>query len=369
MAKAKYKCGVDGYYRARVWDGTYNADGTKHRMHLKSNKSSADLEKQVNALKQKVANRELVQPTDSTFIEYARYWFRTYKSIRSDNTQAMYERIIEKHLAKLGYVKLQDIRRVHFQTVINDARNHPRTCTQIRLTFNQIIKCAMKERLLPRGAFEDICEDIDTPRYIVPEKRPLTAVERKALREADFSLRERCFMLIIYGCGLRKEEALALRPEDILLEKKKLYVRRALIFKKNDPVIKETKSRNGVREVPLPDYLCKFLYTYLQQTNTEFLIEKTSGGGMTKSSYRKMWESILKKMRATLAEGEEINGLTAHVFRHNYCTQLCYQIPKISIKKVAQLMGDTEKVILDVYNHIIEEKESVFEVVESAVSM
>lgn len=45
MAKAKYSKGKDGHFRAKVWDGTYNADGSKHRINLTSKKSSADLEK------------------------------------------------------------------------------------------------------------------------------------------------------------------------------------------------------------------------------------------------------------------------------------------------------------------------------------
>ncbi len=53
MAKAKYTRGSDGYWRTKAWDGTYNPDGTKHRINLKSAKSSADLERQVNALKGK----------------------------------------------------------------------------------------------------------------------------------------------------------------------------------------------------------------------------------------------------------------------------------------------------------------------------
>lgn len=64
-----------------------------------------------------------------------------------------------------------------------------------------------------------------------------------------------------------------------------------------------------------------------------------------------------------------ITGLTAHIFRHNYCSNLCYKVPEISIKKIAQLTGDTEKVVIDVYNHIIDEKEDVSEVVESALAM
>ena len=47
MAKAKYTKGADGYFTTKTWDGSYNQDGTKHRVTLRSKKSSADLEKQV----------------------------------------------------------------------------------------------------------------------------------------------------------------------------------------------------------------------------------------------------------------------------------------------------------------------------------
>ena len=47
-------------YRTKIWDGTYNADGTKHRKNLSSDKSSADLERQVNALKNQVAQAAYV---------------------------------------------------------------------------------------------------------------------------------------------------------------------------------------------------------------------------------------------------------------------------------------------------------------------
>ena len=59
----------------------------------------------------------------------------------------------------------------------------------------------------------------------------------------------------------------------------------------------------------------------------------------------------------------------AHIFRHNYCTNLCYQVPAISIKKIAQLMGDTEKMVLNVYNHIMEEKEDAAKVVNDTLAI
>jgi len=111
--------------------------------------------------------------------------------------------------------------------------------------------------------------------------------------------------------------------------------------------------------------------TYVKSLSGTNLFQTQSGGMMTASAYRKMWDSILKKMNIAAGSTEynqKITGLTAHMFRHNYCANLCYQMPNISIKKIAKLMGDSEKMVLEVYNHVLEEKENVTEIVAEAIN-
>lgn len=38
-------------------------------------------------------------------------------------------------------------------------------------------------------------------------------------------------------------------------------------------------------------------------------------------------------------------------------------IPEISIPKIAKLLGDTDKMVIDVYNHVIEESEQIQDIV------
>ena len=45
---------------------------------------------------------------------------------------------------------------------------------------------------------------------------------------------------------------------------------------------------------------------------------------------------------------------------------MCYQIPRISIKKIAQLLGDSEAVVINVYNHIQMEREDAAGAVDAA---
>lgn len=374
MPKAKYTQRSDGRYHTTVWDGSYNEDGTKHRIHLYSTKSSLDLERKVNEIRTNVKTGKYTVNESITFIEYSRKWLKSYKAVRSRNTQYMYENIIEKHLIILEGIKVSDIRRYHLQTVINESRDRPRTCQQINVTFRQIIRAAISDKLLAANAVSDICSDIDAPRYIPTEKRALLPEEIEAISKAAFSARERAFVYIIYGCGLRRGEALALTRFDVDLKTSILTVNKALAFDVNQSYVKSTKSENGVRNVHIPPFVNEYLQQYIRTLKGTNLIAKNDGEPMTKSSYDKMWASIVKKMN-TAAGGTDkvkvIYGLTAHVFRHNYCTNLCYEVPKgkISFKKIAYLMGDTEKMVHDVYSHILEQKEHSEEVINSVIAL
>ena len=183
---------------------------------------------------------------------------------------------------------------------------------------------------------------------------------------------ERTFVYIIYGCGLRRAEVLALRPMDIDLKRAELTVKQSVEFDGNNPSLKSPKTENGSRTVPMPRFLVDHLIEYLPDLRSAFLLHTRDGSMMTKSSYRRMWESIVRKMNEAAGGTDSIHviyGLTAHIFRHNYCTELCYQIPSISTKKIARLLGDTEKMVIDVYSHILEEKEDAQSVIETAIAL
>lgn len=375
MAKAKYTKNSRGEFETKIWDGTYNADGSKHRKRLVSKKSSADLERQVNQLKNDVDNGQYVQSTDVTFLEYARGWLQTKKAARETNTRKMYENIIETHLSFLEGVRLCDIRNSHFQLAINNALDKPRTCQQIEITFKQVLKMAVADNYIGAGMYDKICADINLPKYVKKEKRPLTPEEKAAIPLANFTEREKAFVYLIYSCGLRRGEALALSKFDFKSEDEKysVSITKALIFPNNASEIKPMpKSNNGFRTIPVPDTTAAFLKEYIAALPGTYLFTCQDGSIITQSSYVKMWKSIVRKMNYAAGGTDAfpvITGLTAHIFRHNYCTNLCYQVPAISIKKIAQLMGDTEKMVLDVYNHIMDEKEDVVTVVNDILAI
>lgn len=234
---------------------------------------------------------------------------------------------------------------------------------------------AVTDNYIGAGMYDMICADINLPKHIRKEKRPLTEIEKKALSTADFTEREKAFIYIIYSCGLRRGEALALSIFDFNFKKgnSTVSITKALIFDRNASEIKDMpKTNNGICTIPISETTADFLKSYIAGLTATQLFTTKDGRLITQSSYVKMWKSIVRKMNAASGGTDAfpvITGLTAHIFRHNYCTNLCYKVPEISVKKIAQLMGDTEKIVLEVYNHIMEEKEDPASIINDVLAM
>ncbi|MBE5830842.1 MAG: site-specific integrase [Butyrivibrio sp.] len=378
MAKAKYKYNerIQGW-STLVWDGTYTKAGEKHRKALVSKKSSADLEKQVAEFKAQLKNGGALNYSGMTFPQYAQKWFEISKATSEINTQRMYRTTI-KYFDCLYDVRISDIRHSHLQMVINNNADHPKTCKNIETTFRQIIRSAVRDKLLPRNALEDICSDITLPKYVKPSKRPLDETEKEAFLKAELSPMKQAFVSMLYACGLRRGEALALTRFDFNWERNEVSINKVIVFDGNNPVLKPyPKSERGVRTIPIPAAMVPRIKPYVESCDG-YLFHGRDSEMMTETSFRRMWASIITSMniaagynpQAKKFKGEKpIKDLTCHIFRHNYCTELCYKVPQISTKKIAQLLGDTEKMVLDVYSHIVDSKENVVETINEALGM
>lgn len=163
---------------------------------------------------------------------------------------------------------------------------------------------------------------------------------------------------------------MALTIFDFNFKKREVSVSKAYEYITNAPGVKDPKSANGIRTIPIPSKILPVVQSYVESVKhsgrTQLFVTMRDKKPLTKSAYDKMWKRILESMQAVCKE--DIVGLTGHVFRHNYCSSLCYQIPRVSIKRIAQLLGDTEAMVMNVYSHILAEREDVEGAVNDAIN-
>lgn len=367
----KYKKRKDGRYATTVMVG-YKPDGRPDNVFL-SAKTERELKNKVIDLKMKMKTGEAVKDSDTLLRDYADSWINTYKASASINTKAMYKNAVEKHIKpELGFIPLNKIVRSDVQKLINDNQEHPRTCEIIKMTLVQILNSAMDDKLL----HENVAKKVALPKRHKSEKRALTDIEKEAIKKADFTQIERAIVMLLFCFGLRRGEVLALTKSDINLKKRILIVNKTVVFDANTPVIKTgAKSEAGNREIPIPESALGFLRDFLKPVDTFYLFPGKNTETLSKTQYVKMWDRIIRKMndavtteKEKMIGAEPIQGLTAHIFRHNYCTMLYYS--GISQKKAVELMGHSDlKMIMEVYAHLDEEKEAVQEKINSAIAL
>lgn len=353
---ARYKKRSDGRYSTSVWDGTYK-DGKKCRRTLYA-KTIRELDAKVREMERQVQEGNYIQRGDVTFLSFAAGWFDSQKANASANTKQMYRDIIERYLSAEPDVKMEDLRYIHVKRILDRVEGKKNTQGKIIMTIKQIVKQAVREQRYQEREATILFECLPKVKLESKEKRILTAKEKAAVFRVELPQRERCFLYLIYGCGLRREEALALTPFDFDFAAGTVKITKALVLldgAKTD--LKATKSVNGRRTVPMPERIKRVVEDYARTC---------SGGlfpGMTKTRYRTLWRHVRDAFREYCPDTADT--LTAHIFRHNYCTELCYQIPTISLKNVARLLGDTEQMVLNVYSHIDLDREPTRAVISS----
>lgn len=266
----------------------------------------------------------------------------------------MYAGIIKNHTDLLKGLKLADIKRSHIQAQINARAEHPRTCEQIKLTLRQIFQAAVRDNIIRMNPVEGIT----MPRHIREEKRALNALEKKAIKAAEFDEMEGAFIYLLYGTGMRPGEAYALTWRDIDFAKNEVTINKSITFANNkQPRLVPPKTNSSIRVVPLPTMAVNALQRYRRTTTSLNVFGTVKGHYMNKTQCTTFWEHCKKKIEEQLGSPCVI---TPYYFRHNYCTELYYS--GISIIEAQRLMGhSSHEMIMRIYSHLDASRERTAE--------
>lgn len=329
-------------YKKQVALG-YDDQGNRLRAWVYGN-TLAELNNSINEAKKAVTRN----PSEVTFGRYAQKWLETYKANKSTNTTAMYRSAVDK-CAHIRALKMKDIRKTDLQMIINSNYTMPRTCQKIALTLKQIFSAAVEDGIIDSSP----AEKLEIPAYKAKEKRSLTNTEREAVKTAELADRDRLFLDLLYYCGLRRGEALALTRSDFDFKHLLLCVNKSIAFDKNTPIMKDTKT-HVTRYVPIPEQKAKEWKSILSDMSFD-VFEKP-----TLSCVRRMWERIQKAINVKMCGTCNISvlHLTPHMVRHDYATRL-YYVPGISTKKKAEILGHSERLFTELYSHLDDERENM----------
>lgn len=359
MAKAKKRS--DGLYQKQITIGR-NADGSYKRKTVYG-KTQKELDAKISELLHQISIGIRIDD-DSTFSEVADIWIKNYRVVNNTAWAQTQERITRQHLIPyLGNIKVKQLTKFDLQSLMNIMRDNglsTSTMKKVRDIAAQIIEVAVDKKIVLTNPFKGV-----TVAEIAPkERRALTEEEIDRITRTWKGHRMGHAAMVMLFCGLRRGEIVALDWSDFDFTAKVIHVTKSVIFDKNQPVIKGPKSKAGIRDVPLPDFLITMLKG-LHKESTVFLTSQ-QGERMTLTAYMRAWSSYehYLNIQAGGHDGSRsrkklvaVDHITAHMLRHTYAS-LLYEAG-VDLKSAQRILGHSDiETTMEIYTHLTKKKEA-----------
>ena len=276
--------------------------------------------------------------------DYSTQWYEGFKKKQiRPRTQVTYKSLLYKHIIPFfGDLAIGDIDITSIQKFYDAKSNLSKsTIHQCSIILHQIFKAAIEDRLIEYNPTESKRLTYSSK---VTERDALTHEEIKdiirqlpRLKQSDLLM----LSLMIFT-GERRGEVLGLRWEDIDWDEDIIHVQRAVCYLSNQALVGPTKSKAGIRDIPLLPELKRILTQFKRDAG---YIVGNGEKPLSERAYRRAYERIQKKM--------ELHGATAHIFRHTFLTMA---VDSLDLKTLQSVAGHASHVTTMRYVHKRDEK-------------
>lgn len=292
---------------------------------------------------------EFERKTNPTFADIADEWQEEHEKNIEYYTADCYKAPLKDVKAEFGDLRITEITPIEIQNFINAyaLKGYKRQTVKLRLS---VIKQVCDYAVLHGHIQMNPTLSVTIPRGVKNGTRELPDSEdikkiKEVVTPAGFEL----FPYFVMYTGMRKEEALAIRYEDIDFKTDNITVNKVVIFTDGGkPTIRtHTKSAAGMRTTPL----LTPLKHYLMQTgrNSGYVFSPDSEGlkPYTKGMFDKAFYRYKKQYGITCG---------IHQLRHEFAT-LCFDAG-LDAKEAQKILGHSkESVTRDIYTHIRESRQ------------
>lgn len=303
-----------------------------------------------------------VKPTAITLAAYAADWLprrQTTGEGLKPTTAAGYARYVAADIAPsaLGGMRLTDIRRHHVNTYAAGLTRSGRgavTVRRILALLQTILASAVRDELIPGNPASGADKPTLTADGVhVWEPEDVRTFLRRCAEHRLGALFE-----VAVLTGLRRGEVTGLRWSEVDLLARKIVVRRNRVTVNGRVQEQTTKTRAGLRTVPLSDFAVSTLLAWQlrqsQEKDAAAEAWQTEGHVFTLEDGRALDPAYVTRLFQTLrkAGGPELPPLSFHGLRH--CAASLMLASGADIAVVSKLLGHASIAITsDVYGHLV----------------
>lgn len=287
-----------------------------------------------------------------SFTQVAEQWLSAYKedAVRTITYERSYRSPYQKHI--LPYFRnanLADIKQKDVQFFLNSKSNYSYSSLQkMRTVLYGIFEYAIANDYCYKNPVKGTqLARKSTDR--TEQKRAYTYQQALDVINLAQNIKNGTDIIILLKTGLRRSELLALRWENIDMEKKIIHVRESVSETNSGLEIHPCKSLKSIRDIPFDDELYT-LFSNMQRTG--FVIKGQNGKNMNPHNWSyKRYAVVNKKIQqAAAAKGISLPLLNPHEMRHTFGSILYER--GVDIVTISKLMGHSSiEITVKLYVH------------------
>lgn len=280
----------------------------------------------------------------------------TIKPRVKQTTYDSYKAMIDLHIVPaLGKLALSKVQAMNVRRLIADmAKGYSqRTCQYVHTVLNMALKQAVSDGLLKSNP----CTAVKRP---VPKKKNvlvLTTIQVRELLRRVHGTNWQAQVWVSWGTGMRREEVLGLKWEDIDFKKATVTICRALVCTSEGLELGELKNAASYRTITLPPEVMKQLKIHrfkqagkkseagFAWQHNNLVFPRDDGSPQNPKQYTRAFDRFATSLHFPA-------GVSLHTLRHTHATNLLQA--GVAIKAVQQRLGHaTASMTLDTYGHFV----------------
>ena len=335
----------------RISSGIDFRTGKRKQIYRSGFKTKREALDEMNKLQTQIMTGEFSELNKTLFKEYIQSWLDdTYRYEVQTSSFEVAEIIVRVHLIPyfnsmpLAKITAYDIDHLYTQKLNDGLANA--TVRKMHNVLSKSLQKAVKWGLMKKSPVKDA----SPPTVHKKTKQIWTVEEAKAFLEVCEQENELVPFLLAIFTGMRRGEVLALRWNNVDLEKGVIHVEESLSRTKTKGLfIKDVKTSHSKREVFISASVMDVLAKYrLKQKNNPLglVIPSQSGGYLEPRNLLRKYKALIKKAK--------VSEIPFHNLRHTHATMLMRmgENPKV----VSERLGHSRVgITLDIYSHTNEE--------------
>lgn len=333
-----------GTWRGQIMDG-YRADGKRNIVSFTAPTKSEVQQKIRRYLADKAAGLTTLSRSMS-FSVWAEQWYQDYVTQVQPSTYSSYRYTLKLLKAFFDHMVLSEIKPQHINSFMTKLLKEGCSLSKISKCRSMLIQIfdaaennglilknpARKAKAIRTQSTEDTGKDAFSYEEV--------ALLKKYLRDDLLGNSIR----LLLGSGLRVQELLALRPEDIAEDGSEICVNKAIKMVDGKPTIGPPKSKRSCRTVPIPEDYRPYA-VYLRTHGGKSYIWTSTRKSLLYSvgTFRNKYYAALKRVPG-------VRKLGPHCCRHTYVTHL--EANQVPLAEIARLVGHSTVSTTNRYLHI-----------------